>query len=768
MRSLLLFAVAALVLVSVVSGQTPVPVINTVDPNSIPAGNPDFAITVSGSNFISASLIQFGGAVLNTTFVSNNQLTASVSADLVAIAGNVTITVTNGGILSNFFTFQVTAGPVSITTSSLPDGAVGQSYNSTLNATGGTPPYIWTSTGTLPPGLSLSSGGILSGIPTTPGVYTFTAKATDSQLFSASAKLTVNIVAQPLSIVTPSLPGGLVGQTYSQQLAATGGTLPYTWSSGNLPPGLTLSTAGVLSGTPTTAGTYTLSLQVKDGSSATATKSLSLTITAPLTITTDPALFPAFVNLPYSQQFTASGGTGSYTWTLTSGSIPGLTLTTNGTLQGTPQTAGSYPFTVTVTDQASQTASKGYTLTVKPAALTITTPSPLPGGAVGTPYNQQFAVTGGTAPYTWATPTGALPDGLTFDTTQAILSGTPAKTGTFTFTLQVTDSLGAAGAKTFQITISAAQLQIVTAPQLPDGVLGTPYSVTMSATGGTPPYNWSANFPPGMGLSINPTTGTISGTLGLAGSRTFPVTVRDSAQVSKSDNFTINVLPPALPPVTISGMPASSTPLQQFPLTVNLGTAYAVDVTVTVTLSSIPDDNGPVDGGIQFASGGQRATTTIGAGTVVSPQLMIQTGTVAGKITATVTQVTAGGFDLTPTPPVTASTQIARSAPVISKATVSRSGSTLTVQVTGYATSREITQAVFTFTAASGQSLATSSFTVPLDSIFTPYYQNAANAAYGSQFVYSQPFTIQGDANSVIPQNVTLTNRAGTTTAPVQ
>jgi hypothetical protein len=129
--------------------------------------------------------------------------------------------------------------------------------------------------------------------------------------------------------------------------------------------------------------------------------------------------------------------------------------------------------------------------------------------------------------------------------------------------------------------------------------------------------------------------------------------------------------------------------------------------------------------------------------------------------------VTVGGVDVTPSPTPSLSAQIASAAPVITGATFSRTGNTLIVQVVGYATSRELTQATFAFSAAAGQSLQTSQFTIPVDALFSPWYRDTANARYGSQFVFTQPFTIQGDINAVNVQRVTLMNRVGSTSATV-
>jgi len=189
--------------------------------------------------------------------------------------------------------------PVAISTTTLSGATVGAAYSQTLAATGGTTPYKWSiSAGSLPAGLTLSSTGVISGTPTAAATTSFTVKVTDSAATPVSATkaltITVAATAGPLSITTTSLANGTVGTAYSQTLAATGGKTPYTWtrSSGTLPTGLTLSSAGVITGSPTATGTFSFTVQVTDSAStaASVTKALSITVAAapapPFTITT--------------------------------------------------------------------------------------------------------------------------------------------------------------------------------------------------------------------------------------------------------------------------------------------------------------------------------------------------------------------------------------------------------------------------------------------------------------------------------------------------
>ena len=286
--------------------------------------------------------------------------------------------------------------------------------------------------------------------------------------FANAVRLLTPVTISPVSIVTTSpLPPGRVNVAYSQTLTASGGTAPYAnWAiiGGAQPTGLNLSTVGVLSGTPTTAGTYNFTVRVTDSASATASASFQLTISpSPLTITTLSPLPAGQANTAYSQALAASGGTPPYTsWVFTGGTQPpGLSLGSGGVLNGTPTTAGTYNFTVQVTDSANATASASFQLVINASSLAIITTSPLPVGNVGVPYSQALSATGGATPYkSWVVTAGSLPPGISLTTLGgvlgALLSGVPTAPGTFTFTVQVTDSAGATASKQFSLSINAS------------------------------------------------------------------------------------------------------------------------------------------------------------------------------------------------------------------------------------------------------------------------------------------------------------------------
>jgi hypothetical protein len=179
-------------------------------------------------------------------------------------------------------------GPVVVSTTTLPNGIVGQVYSQGLSASGGQPPYTWAITaGSLPSGLTLGANGVISGTPTAAVVANFTARATDSaatpQQGSAALSLTIDIAGSGVFIVTSGLPAASAGSYYSSTLAASGGSTPYSWdvTAGFLPPGLTLNQAtGEISGSPGTSGVYSFSITVTDASLATNTRGLSISVSS--------------------------------------------------------------------------------------------------------------------------------------------------------------------------------------------------------------------------------------------------------------------------------------------------------------------------------------------------------------------------------------------------------------------------------------------------------------------------------------------------------
>ena len=525
-------------------------------PNGAVGGSYSQALASSGGNGTITWSISAGSLPNGLT------LTGNTIAGIPSANGTSTFTVTATD--STTPTAQTASKSLSITvspaltvaTSSLPNGVVGASYSQTLTSSGGNGTITWSiSAGTLPIGLSLASAtGIISGTPSANGTSTFTVTATDSTTPTAqTASKSISITVSPaLTVTTTSLPNGVVGASYSQTLASSGGNGAITWSisAGSLPNGLSLaSTTGVISGTPTAGGTSTFTVTATDSTTPTAqtaSKSLSITVGTGLAVTTS-TLPNGVVGASYSQTLTSSGGNGTITWSISAGSLPnGLSLASaTGIISGTPSANGTSTFTVTATDSTTptaQTASRSLSITVSPA-LTVTTTS-LPNGVVGASYSQVLASSGGNGTITWSISAGSLPNGLTL--TGNTISGTPSANGTSTFTVTATDSTtptAQTASKSLSITVSPALT--VTTTSLPNGVVGASYSQTLASSGGNGTITWSisAGTLPS-GLSLASATGIISGTPTAGGTSTFTVTATDSTTptaqtASKSLSITV-------------------------------------------------------------------------------------------------------------------------------------------------------------------------------------------------------------------------------------
>lgn len=296
------------------------------------------------------------------------------------------------------------AGPPVITTATLTQATVNVPYVFFVQATGGTGTYTWAiSAGTLPPGLSFSDQTAeFTGTPTLLGSYPLTIKVTDQASMTATANFTL-VVGGALIIDcnscvtgTLTLPTGNPGVPYSATLSVSGGVAPYTWcviessgacdsgSGGGLPPGLTISTNGIISGTPTTPGTpTTVTVQVTDSEQIHSSASAQLSLTIMGIVTT--ALPPGFINIAYSQNMTVAGGRPPYTWTISSGQLPpGLSLVPGTcvdsrlatcTISGTPTVPSPPPYTFTaqVTDGETPPAVATQQFTITVAGITNAT-----------------------------------------------------------------------------------------------------------------------------------------------------------------------------------------------------------------------------------------------------------------------------------------------------------------------------------------------------------------------------------------------------------
>lgn len=364
-------------------------------------------------------------------------------------------------VMINVTSTQVTAAEnVTITTKSLPDGTVGVNYNPNsihnLTATGDTPiTWIIVDTDALPNGLFLDKVGIIWGTPTTAGTFFFRVIARNS-MGSVEQELSITINGTqsiPPTITTQNLQNGTLRTPYSQTLTATG-TTPITWAiQGKLPDGLTFSSTGLISGTPTMSGTFVLYVFATN-SMGSDTRELSITINDAQTIPiTDITIIPNTLTLTvgHTSNLTANiiPANATNKNVMWHSNNPNIATVENGRVVGI--IVGTAIITV-ITEDGGKTATCVVNVISEALPPTIITQS-LPNGRIDTPYNQPLNATGN-IPIIWNIDGGTLPDGLILNTDTGIISGTPRITGTFNFTIRATNGIAPDAVKSFYITIT--------------------------------------------------------------------------------------------------------------------------------------------------------------------------------------------------------------------------------------------------------------------------------------------------------------------------
>ncbi|MCT8357430.1 putative Ig domain-containing protein [Xanthomonas citri pv. anacardii] len=534
----------------------------TISPASLPAATAGSAysqtLTASGGTpgytFVVSAGALPAGLTLSASGVLSGTPTASGSFNFTATATD-SGTPTSG---SRAYTLTVAGATVILPATTLPAGTAGQAYSSAITpATGGIAPYSYALTaGALPAGITLnSSSGALSGTTTSVGSFSFTVTATDSTSGTPSQGTrgyTLNIAAPTIAVAPSTVPTATRGTAYSQTLTASGGTAAYTYAitSGALPAGITLASNGTLSGTATVEGTFNFTVQATDTNSFTGTQAYTLTVAGPNLVLPASALPAGTAGQAYAAAITpATGGTAPYSYAVSAGTLPaGIALDpATGGLSGTPTAAGTFTFTLTVSDSTpspAAQASRSYSLSIA-APQVVVAPTTLSGATRGTAYSQTLTASGGTAAYTYAITSGALPAGITL-ASNGTLSGTATVEGTFNFTVQATDANSFTGTQAYSLTVAGPNL-VLPASALPAGTAGQAYAAAVTpATGGTAPYSYSvtAGALPG-GVVLDAATGGLSGTPTVSGTFTFTLTVTDStpspaAQASRSYSLTIN------------------------------------------------------------------------------------------------------------------------------------------------------------------------------------------------------------------------------------
>lgn len=560
------------------------PVANAVSA-TVAANSSNNAITLNITGGAATSVAVSGQASHGTATASGTSITYTPAAGYSG-SDSFTYTATNASGTSSPANVTVTVSAPTLAFTPAPGaltgGTVNVAYSQTISVSGGNGPYSYSATG-LPAGLSINaSTGAVTGTPTTAGSYNVTVNVTDANGATGSASYTIAIANQAPVANAVSITVAANSSNNPVTLNVTGGAATSV-AVGSTPSHGTASASGTsITYTPTAgysgADSFTYTATNSAGTSTAAT--VTVTVSVPtLTLSPSPGALPGgTVGTAYSQSISASGGTGPYTYSA-SGLPPGLTMNAGGAITGTPTTAGSYTVTVNTTDANSATGTGSYTIVVSaqaPVANAVSTTV----AANSTNNSITLNITGGaaTSVAVASTPTHG---SATASGTAITYTPTAGYSGSDSFTYTATNASGTSTAATVTVTVTAPTLVFSPATgALPGGTVGTAYSQSITASGGSGPYNYTATgLPPG--LSINTSTGAITGTPTTNGSYSVTVNTTDANGVTGSVAYTIAVGAQAPVANAVSATVAANSTNNLVTLSITGGSATSVAVAST-------------------------------------------------------------------------------------------------------------------------------------------------------------------------------------------
>ncbi len=401
----------------------------------------------------------------NTSPAVASATISGTNVQINALAGgqtNVTVTATDldGSTVSQTFNVTVNQAPT-ITSSPPPAAIVNGAYSVSYTTTGFPAPTFSVTSGALPTGLSLSTGGVISGTPTAAGTFTGTVTASNGIGTAATQNFSITVNQAPAFTNGPPSGAGVLGTAYTSfTYTFTGAPAPtFTVTSGALPTGLSLSTGGVISGTPTAAGTFTGTVTASNGIGTAATQNFSITVNQAPAFTNAPPSSAGVLGAAYTSFSYTATGSPAPTFAVTSGALPtGLSLSTGGVITGTPTVVGTFTGTVTASNGIGTAATQNFSITVNQAPAFTNAP-PSGSGVFGTAYTSfTYSATGSPAP-TFTVTSGALPTGLSLST-GGVISGTPTAAGTFAGTVTASNGIGTAATQNFSIVIAKAAAMV--------------------------------------------------------------------------------------------------------------------------------------------------------------------------------------------------------------------------------------------------------------------------------------------------------------------
>jgi Putative Ig domain len=489
-------------------------------------------------------------------------------------AGVAQQTVTNSQLTSEITTLQqqvaalqlavgTSPSPPTTTTSTITP-IVGVPYTYTLTSN---PSATYTiGSGSLPPGLNLSTAGVLSGTPTTVGTYTFSITATDTVGSVTSPAFTVTVVASAALAATSGLQ---IGTDYAAVFTSSQASTVYSITSGSLPTNMTLSSKGVLSGTPTTAGTFNFTVTATDSTGNLNTPIILIVDTSPT-----PTLAPSNTSPPLitgtpaqGQSLVVSDGSWSqapyqYNYQWNSGGTPVANAIADSYTVQTIDEGKNVSCTITAINIIGSTSATSASVSIPTPPPTGTAPaftadSPPTSAYQGVAYSYTFTASGST-PLTYSIASGSTPSGITINPTTGVFSGTPSAAGVSSFIVEVANSVGSAISPTISITTIAVTAPAFTAVSPPAATVGAAYSYTFGVSGSpTPTVSINSGSITGSGLTL--VGNTLSGTPTTAATYTFTLsaTNQGGTVISPSISIVVGVAavgPLLTTPANISGV----------------------------------------------------------------------------------------------------------------------------------------------------------------------------------------------------------------------
>lgn len=593
---------------------------------------PPSPVITSGTTASGTAGVVFGGY----TVTANNSPTSfgasglppglSINTSTGVISGtpttggtfNATVTASNANPIAGTrgVTFTIIPASPIITSGGTATGTIGTAFGAGYTITASNTPTSFSATG-LPPGLSVITGtGVVTGTPTSTGTFTATVSASNANPTPGTRTVTFTIFPAIPVITSGTSVSGTVGTAITPyQIAATNS--PTTFTAPGLPGGLSINASGLISGTPTVAGTFNVTVSAANTNPTAGTQTVVFTIVPPIPVISSAATASGQTGVLLSPTYTITASNSPTVFGAT-GLPPGLTInTSSGVISGTPTTLGVFNVALTAqnANPTAGTLALVFTITLGPPVITSGATAI---GAVASVFaGYQITATNGPLTSGGYGATG-LPPGLIVNAS-GLISGTPTASGTFNVQVTATNATTTSAAKTVVFTISQFA-PVITSPTTASGQTGVAFSYQITANNGTSNgFSFTGALPPG--LTLNNTTGLISGTPTAVGSFAPTLVASNGAgNGSQVVTFTIGLGPPV---ITSAATAAGS-----------LGIAFSYQIAATNNPTSFNATGLP--GGLTVNAAGLISGTPTSQGTF-SANVTAQNGTGTGSQNVTIT-----------------------------------------------------------------------------------------------------------------------------------